>query len=782
MRLNSGVRASISACRASLFAAILFASPAFAGSNTTRIVIPAGSIAEALAQISRQSGASIGYLGRLPHVRLKAFQAALAHEALDQIAKQAGLRLVVVDARHFRLEQLPPSPAVVPSLPLPVQPAEPPQQQDIVVTGTKRDAVLGDIPLSVTVLSSAALEYRAGQSGTDDIVAQVSSMTSTNMGPGRNRIFIRGVADSAFNGPTQSTIGIYLGEARVNFDTPDPNLRLIDVERIEILKGPQGALYGSGVLGGVYRIVPKSPESNATSAVLTSHFGGTAHGGFNTALDAILNLPVTDNFATRLVAYVDDMSGWIDDRQRQSVDVNSVRTKGGRLSSRWSTHDIEISTSFTGQWTRARDSQYATEETGPYARSTQLAEPHKNNFLSGQIAVSLPLGAFHATLTSAHVHHDIANQFDASDAAGRFKTLAPLTYQEDRGQNLTTNEVRLSDGSGTFQWLLGVNQLSAASRLAASFTSTEQHIPLTNYRKSYQEYAAFGDASIAITPTLRAQAGLRIFKSMNEERRQNDDDSEAGSTWRANPSASVSWKPAPNSLFWLGYSTATRSGGLNPSASEEPFTFKADHLTNIEAGMRLTNIADKLSIEAAAFHFNWTDLQSDILLSSGLLGSINAGRAHNVGIEVAAKWVDPNWLAEVSTTVQFGDVYSANAALGPIKDGRLPTVPRIRGHARIERRAAFLSEGSWVGLTVQASGPSHLSFDPRLDRKTSSFALIGAYLRTDWHSSRLGLACDNILNSEADSFAFGNPFSTLTRHQRTPVRPRTCTLSIQHHF
>lgn len=109
-----------------------------AGSNTTRIAIPAGSIAEALAHISQQSGVSIGYVGRLPPLRLKASQAASARDALDQIAKQAGLHLVMVDARHFRLEQNPLPPAVVPSMPLAVQPADALQQQDIVVTGTKR--------------------------------------------------------------------------------------------------------------------------------------------------------------------------------------------------------------------------------------------------------------------------------------------------------------------------------------------------------------------------------------------------------------------------------------------------------------------------------------------------------------------------------------------------------------------------------------------------------------------------------------------------------------------
>jgi len=84
-------------------------------------------------------------------------------------------------------------------------------------------------------------------------------LASTNLGTGRNKIFIRGVADSSFNGPSQSIVGQYLGDVRLTFNAPDPDLELYDIARVEVLEGPQGTLYGAGSLGGVVRVCPARP-------------------------------------------------------------------------------------------------------------------------------------------------------------------------------------------------------------------------------------------------------------------------------------------------------------------------------------------------------------------------------------------------------------------------------------------------------------------------------------------------------------------------------------------
>ena len=782
MWLNAAARRFVSVRRVSVIATAALATPLSAAPQNSAILIPAGPVAQAIASVARQAKVSVGYVGRLPKVLIEQSSAQTPRDALMTIARQAGMKLNQIDARHFRLEQIGVADKPDELVSRPDRPHALEREHDIIVTATKRDANLFDLPLSVSVASAASVIKSGGLADTSDVVANVSSLTSTNLGPGRNRIFIRGVADSAFNGPSQSTVGIFLGEARINFDTPDPDLKLIDIDRVEVLKGPQGALYGSGVLGGVYRVVPNLPRDQDLTGKATSQIGATAEGGMNAAVSGVMNLPIAAGLATRAVAYHERSSGWIDDQDRAVHNANSVKTSGGRLSTRWSTGDLTADAILTGQWTRARDSQYATEEAGTYARSTHFAEPHRTSFFSGQFKLSAPLGALNGLFTAAYVHHDIASQFDATDAAPRLGEASPLLYAETRGQNLISNEARLADQYGSLQWLFGVNHLSATSRLDGSLTSMARQTTISAYRKSYQEYAAFGDASLAITQNLRIQTGLRVFRAVNEEHKQQTGDAEQSGVWRANPSAALSWKPDAQTRVWISYSTATRPGGLNPSASEEPFTFTADKLASMEAGLRMKRLNGKLNVEASVFRFNWSDIQSDILLGSGLIGTLNVGRAHNFGGEFMALWSDMHWSAEVTATMQFGDVYSTSPVLGPIEDARLPTIPRLRGHARIEADLPRVLGGGRGGITLLASGPSHLSFDPQLDRKTSSYALIGAYVRRDWRGLGIALTCDNLLNSAADSFAFGNSFSTQSTHQHTPVRPRTLTFSVERQF
>ena len=98
-----------------------------------------------------------------------------------------------------------------------------------------------------------------GPANSDSLVDRAASVTSTHLGAGRDKLFIRGVADSGLIGPTQATVGQYLGDLRLTYNAPDPDLRLYDIASVEVLEGPQGTLYGAGSPGGIIRIVRREP-------------------------------------------------------------------------------------------------------------------------------------------------------------------------------------------------------------------------------------------------------------------------------------------------------------------------------------------------------------------------------------------------------------------------------------------------------------------------------------------------------------------------------------------
>src|SRR5206468_9381651 len=116
----------------------------------------------------------------------------------------------------------------------------------------------------------------------DEVAAQAVGVAVTNLGSGRNKIFVRGLSDGSFTGKTQSTVGLYLDDVPITYNAPDPDLRLADVERVEVLRGPQGTLYGSGSMGGIVRIVTSKPDparlaGEVSAEGLLSEHGDPSH-------------------------------------------------------------------------------------------------------------------------------------------------------------------------------------------------------------------------------------------------------------------------------------------------------------------------------------------------------------------------------------------------------------------------------------------------------------------------------------------------------------------------
>ncbi|MBO9698527.1 MAG: TonB-dependent receptor plug domain-containing protein, partial [Sphingopyxis sp.] len=144
-------------------------------------------------------------------------------------------------------------------------------------------------------------------------IARVDGVALAGPGAGRNRMFLRGVADSPFNGDSQSTVAVILDESRLTYSAPDPDIRLVDVDRVEVLKGPQGALYGTGALGGIYRIVTRRPDASRTAFEVGAGGELLASGDLGGSISAMANLPLArDVAALRLVAYGAKDPGWVD--------------------------------------------------------------------------------------------------------------------------------------------------------------------------------------------------------------------------------------------------------------------------------------------------------------------------------------------------------------------------------------------------------------------------------------------------------------------------------------
>ena len=159
---------------------------------------------------------------------------------------------------------------------------------------------------------------RSGVTGMQGLDSLVSGMTVTNLGPGRNKILLRGISDGVFTGLTQSTVGLYLDLTPITYSAPDPDLKLIDIDRVEVLRGPQGTLYGTGPIGGVVRIVTRRPEFGREDLAVALTRSHTHGGGTNTDYNIVANLPLAgDRAAIRAAVYGETFSGYINGRRTE---------------------------------------------------------------------------------------------------------------------------------------------------------------------------------------------------------------------------------------------------------------------------------------------------------------------------------------------------------------------------------------------------------------------------------------------------------------------------------
>lgn len=742
-----------------------------------QIDIRAGTLPAALAELSRQTGVSVGLAGIIPAHPTPSIHGRMALEsALRRLLKGSGLQAVPAGPNIWRLE---PASAKRPALPRPLIIAK---LDDIIVTARKRDEPLREVPISIAVLRPDFAQAMAAHRGVHDVLAFSEGVVTTNLGPGRDRIFLRGVADSAFNGSTQSTVNLFLDEARVSYATPDPDLRMVDIDRIEVLRGPQGTLYGSGALGGIVRIVPNKPDLRDWTGMAAMEATKVAHGGFGGVGEAVINAPIlSDQLAVRIAAYADQGGGWIDDAERDRQNVNRSRRFGTRAALGWRFADAwRADFGLTAQWLNVRDSQYAFRR---LERSTTLAEPHDNDFLAATATLQGKVGALDVTSVTAYVTHEFSSIFDATSQAGLLGHTAPIAFKDLRQLRLVTQEVRLSDPVATRPWVVGANLLQAENTLRDSFLPDgSSAVEVTLQHNDSLEVALFGEATQKFGAKWSATIGVRAYLARvdNEQSGQaRHHASKSGLT----PSFNLSWHPDEHVMLWVRYASAVRPGGINPNGDPQSRSFRSDDLKSMEFGWRIASANNKIRLNGSLFGLRWENVQSDILGTDNLIRTINAGTARNIGAELSAMFRIQPFTLETNLTLQHGRLYrpaSAANALGD--DNRLPVLPDYAGGLKLSYARMLADLPFHAFMSVRYTGPARLSFDPSLGRPMGDFWVgdVGADIsKGNW---KVGITVANLLDQRENSFGFGNPFTIRSIDQRTPFQPRTLSLRVETHF
>ena len=711
-----------------------------------------------------------------------------ARDALDRILQGTPVHAVRIGPRAFRILARP-RPASRHAAPSPSPEPQPFSDTDdeIVVTARKLPETLSSTAgaIAVYVPRAPARLDRATRAG--DVARVIEGLNVSNGGLGRERPFIRGLADSPFNGFSQSTVSVQVDEGRVTYDAADPGLYLADIDRVEILKGPQGPLYGTGALGGVYRIVTNRPVIGSTSGEATIGAQAVGSGGLGASGEATLNLPlISDRAALRLVGYARTDAGWVDDANGPS-NVNRTHTAGGRAALRLAT-----ATGWTAdligayQANRADDSQYVDRDYEDLTRNITQREPRRGIFALSQAVVSGPIGALRLTAVTSHAWQDQHDVFDASAAAGPLGVPGALRYRDGRAYRVFDQEVRLASAPGSsFAWTTGVSYISAVTRATGAIDTMTGTVPdyFTLHRR-VTETSVFADGAYPLTSRLKLALGMRLFRATTEDERQEELDAR-----RVNhavigftPSASLSYNFTSDRLLYVRLGTAYRPGGIDPNNSRTG-RYVGDSVRSIEAGGRAAIDGGRLEFTFAGFHVGWHSIQSDYLEPAGLVATHNAGDATIFGLEGRGIWrPGKGWQLRGGFTLQRPRLINAADGTRLPRDRRLPVVPDVAADFAMEHSVRLLGSKLTSYVALNYVGASRLSFDDGLDRGMGDYALARIGARIVAGSFTIALDVDNLLDARADSFAYGNPFSIHSEHQYTPLRPRTFSLSISRGF
>ncbi len=778
-------------------AAVACAVPSLAQAQTRAYDVPAGRLDEAIVSFGAQSGLNIGIAdARIARRQTKGLQGRYAlREALRKLLRGTGATFTFINARTVRIVAAPMKPRAARRLRRPADPpvAPPPTPVEIIVTASKQNILLDRYAGSVDVVNfDPDRNARDSSRGTAAIVARLPLLSSTSLGPGREKLFIRGVADSSFNGPTQATVGQYLGDARLTYNAPDPDLNLYDLERVEVLAGPQGTLYGTGALGGIIRLVPNAPDPGAVAGSVSAGIGITRKGGTSTDAAAMLNLPLArDRLSIRAVGYGVFDAGYIDDPARALANVNRTEMKGARFAVRYQPgNDWVIDAGGVFQDIANRDGQYTLRDAPALTRATALAQPYDNNYRLAQLRVGKTWRDLELVSSTAFAKHNFDAEYDATAPT---PGSAPVLFEDGNDIRLLSHETRISGKrAGGEDWIAGIAFVRNKEHRQRLLGDSSDPDTIADLRATVTEAALFGQYAIAMAPRLTATIGGRLtytrFTGKVRDAVTLDEFEPRRNSVSAIPSLSLAWKPREKAMVFLRYQKGRRAGGLSvgsQAAQRSAQRFDSDTMHMIESGFRLgTPGQDRFAASATLTYSHWSDIQADLIDEAGLPFTINIGSGRIVGLDTNITWMpaDAVWL-ELSAFLNRTSLNKPAPAFLAAEDRELPNVAEEGGRFAITYRAELAGSAAlMLDGSVRYVGSSQLGIGPPLDVSQGDYFEVTTGARFDLGAVGISVDVSNLGDVRGNRFAFGNPFGLAARDQITPLRPRSIRIGLDTRF
>lgn len=511
--------------------------------------------------------------------------------------------------------------------------------EEIVVTAQKREERLQDVPISISVLGGTDLDKSTARSISEALGRVPGVSITEGIQGGGPQIAVRGVTAGGplFSG--SSPIAYYLDSVPFGLIktaiAPDSNA--YDLERIEVLRGPQGTLYGASAQNGVVRVLTK--DANLSDFELKARTSGssTDGGGENYRGDLALNVPLVEGkIAARAVVGYQNMSGWIDkpnDKEANDAQLQNMRLKINAQPS----DDLSIGLS---AWLSRNDFGAPSQGDEAGRLSSILDESIETDFDAYGLKIGYGVGGYSISSMTGYLDYTNEGTLDLTPLFGAGTLFTGLNSRVF-SQEVVVNSPR----SDTWRWSIGGIYRRATEDMVQSFTVFA--IPPGNFFNESESFAVFGEVSrLFLDGRLELTAGLRHFED-DVSQEQNLDISNPASPWilanasfHANsPRGVLTWHTNDHLNVYASYSEGFRSGfpqNANIPASFPPL--EADNLKNYELGAKGALLGGRFRYDTAIYFIDWQDVQQTLGVLYGdppvpVTALVNGESASGVGLE-----------------------------------------------------------------------------------------------------------------------------------------------------
>ncbi len=599
--------------------------------------------------------------------------------------------------------------------------------EQVMVTAQKRGAErLQDVPVPVSVLDADSL------AGTARVLLRdyYTSVPGLSVAPNietTQMISIRGISTGSFTTPT---VGVMIDEVPYGGSTSNdggnnvPDIDPGDLARVEVLRGPQGTLYGANSMGGLLKFVLKEPSFDRFSGSVTVGTNGVHNGdqpGFN--LRASANIPISSTFALRGSLFSRQDPGYIDNPSLNRKGVNEIDAAGGRLAALWRPSEA-FSLKLNGLYQREKADGLSEITVAPGLGDLQ------QNFVAGVDRYTITNQAYSAIVKAkigggveltSNTGYNLIRSTTPFDFTYAFRQNVQDTYGVGGAAWITyltlhkfSQEVRLAGHLGRrFDWLAGGfytdEEQPDSNRQELHATDAHTGVVVGEYwhrsiPMSFKEYAAFGNLTVHFTNRFDVQMGLRESHSRETDNQimtgqyirdvlqLPEPDVHTGTstghavTYLLTPQFKIS----PDLMVYGRLASGYRPGGPNAFAYGVPPKFDSDTSENYEVGMKGSFLGHRLMVDGSLYYIDWESLQLNLFSPQAFGYGANGSAARSDGIELSME-VRPWHGLSITGWISYDDAVltkdfpAASTAFGRVGD-RLPNTPRFSHNVSIEQQ------------------------------------------------------------------------------------------------